>query len=81
MINCQKSGEQVGVCLESLYFYPLYSGAALRFRYAPGLAERGVRMRVFTQAGTTQNVGREGLIVNRGESHGALNSVIIGVKL
>ena len=38
---------ELDVCLASPLFHPEYSGAALRFRrYAPGLLERGVRLRV-----------------------------------
>lgn len=41
---------EIGVCLATRYYYPFYSGAALRFRkYAPGLGQRGIRMNVFTQ--------------------------------
>ena len=40
---------EVGVCLATRRFYPLYGGAIERFRrYAPGLAKRGSRMQVFT---------------------------------
>jgi glycosyltransferase involved in cell wall biosynthesis len=38
----------VDVCMAFPRFHPDYAGAAVRFqRYAPGLADRGVRMRVF----------------------------------
>lgn len=38
----------VDVCLSSILYDPEYSGPALRFRrYAPGLASRGVKIRVF----------------------------------
>lgn len=37
------------LCLASLRYHPEYAGPAVRFRrYAPGLADRGVRMSVFT---------------------------------
>lgn len=39
------------VCLATLRFHPVYAGPAIRFRrYAPGLAARGVQMRVFSAA-------------------------------
>lgn len=42
---------EIDVCLASLLFHPAYAGPAVRFRrYAPGLAARGVRMRVFSSA-------------------------------
>jgi glycosyltransferase involved in cell wall biosynthesis len=41
----------LNVCLASARFHPVYSGAAKRFqRYAPGLRERGIELKVFTTA-------------------------------
>ena len=41
----------IRVCFATMHFHPLYGGAALRVqRYALGLAQRGIRMSVFTQA-------------------------------
>ena len=41
--------QRVDLCLASTHYYPVYSGPAMRFRrYAPGLRDRGVYMRVFT---------------------------------
>jgi glycosyltransferase involved in cell wall biosynthesis len=43
--------DRVDLCLASQLYYPLYSGAAERFRRcAPGLRDRGIDMRVFTIA-------------------------------
>jgi glycosyltransferase involved in cell wall biosynthesis len=56
---------KVGVCLASKSFYPLYAGPAVRFqRYAPGLAQRGICMQVFTQAITDQLLERDGSLAN-----------------
>jgi glycosyltransferase involved in cell wall biosynthesis len=42
------SSARLDLCLASPTFHPAYSGPAIRFkRYAPGLRERGVDMRVF----------------------------------
>lgn len=77
MNKSHKSRDGVSVCLASLSFYPLYSGPAVRFqRYAPGLADRGVRMRVFTQAVTTANSQRRGLVSNQGEPNSDLSSIL-----
>lgn len=55
------------VCLASLLFDPMYAGPALRFkRYAPGLRERGIGMRVF--CGTWEGDGAgKGAASGRGE--------------
>lgn len=54
---------QVGVCLASLSFYPLYAGPALRFqRYAAGLQTRGAQLQVFTQAVTPALIHRDGWV-------------------
>ena len=58
---------EVAVCLACSYFYPLYGGASIRFkRYAPGLARRGVQMRVFTPMVTAEAIARQGLISDIG---------------
>lgn len=61
----QHKGREIGICLATLSFYPLYAGPALRFqRYAPGLAQRGGRMRVFTGAVTDELIARDGALTN-----------------
>ena len=46
-----QTSSPLDICLASKNFYPTYAGPAVRFqRYAPGLRERGIHMRVF--AGT-----------------------------
>ena len=71
MNDYKKSQDGVGVCLASLSYHPLYSGPAVRFqRYAPGLADRGIRMSVFTQAVTATSARRRGLVPNGLESNG-----------
>jgi glycosyltransferase involved in cell wall biosynthesis len=62
-----KSSGDVGVCLATRAFYPLYAGPALRFqRYAGGLRQRGVHMQVFTQAVTEDLVRRDGSVAESG---------------
>jgi len=69
MSKGQEALTNIGVCLASVAFYPLYAGPAVRFqRYAPGLARRGVHMRVFTQAVSDALIARDGSLANRGES-------------
>ena len=51
----------IGVCLATRRFYPLYGGATERFRrYAPGLAKRGTRVQVFTSIRGKASEGRGG---------------------
>lgn len=61
----EHSEGSIRLCLASNTFYPLFSGAALRFqRYAPGLFRRGIRMSVFTQAVTKEEISLRGLLDN-----------------
>jgi glycosyltransferase involved in cell wall biosynthesis len=65
------SAPTLRVCLASLAFYPLYAGPALRFqRYAPGLHQRGVRMRVFTEVVTPDLVRRDGSVAGSNGANG-----------
>ena len=83
MNECQKSRDEVRVCLASLDYYPLYSGATLRFhRYAPGLAHRGVGMSVFTREVTALTATRHGLLENHQASNGkALRTDADGLRV
>ena len=59
--------DEIGVCVACKHFWPVYSGAGLRFqRYSAGLCERGIRMRVFTQGLTNEERRQSG--VKKGES-------------
>lgn len=59
----QENPRDLGVCLASMRFYPLYGGPVLRFqRYAPGLAKRGVKISVFTQAITPKLLAERGTV-------------------
>jgi len=61
----EHSEGSIRLCLASDTFYPLFSGAALRFQhYAPGLFRRGIRMSVFTRAVTKQAISLRGLLDN-----------------
>lgn len=40
---------KIDVCLIATYYYPVFSGAGERFRrYAPGLRDRGIQLRIIT---------------------------------
>lgn len=44
--------DEINVCLVTLYYYPVLSGATERFRrYAPKLLQRGIRLQVMTLQG------------------------------
>jgi glycosyltransferase involved in cell wall biosynthesis len=63
-----QANSNLGVCLASVAFYPLYAGPPTRFqRYAPGLARRGINMHVFTQAVTSQLIARDGAVNTPGD--------------
>jgi len=75
---------EIGVCLASFNFYPIYAGPPLRFQmYAPGLAKRGVRVHVFTQAINEELVKRDGDISRKHFSPGGvpLYEVIDGLPV
>lgn len=45
----RERSERVDACLAAFRFHPTYAGPAIRFkRYAPGLRERGIDLRVFS---------------------------------
>ena len=55
------ANSDLNVCFATMRFHPLYGGAALRFkRYAHGLAQRGTRMHVLTQAITRELLAEKG---------------------
>lgn len=63
LITDNENLAEVQVCFVSRRFYPLYGGPVLRFqRYAPGLALRGVKMSVFTQAITPKLLAERGTL-------------------
>ena len=67
MSRGQTNYPEVGVCLVYQYFYPLYGGPPVRFqRYAPGLLQRGIQMRVFTRAVTPELINSRGLVTDEG---------------
>lgn len=67
MSTGQADYPEVGVCLVYQLFYPLYGGPPVRFqRYAPGLMQRGIQMRVFTQAVTPELINSAGLVIHDG---------------
>ncbi len=62
------SNTPINVCLVSRYFYPRLAGGADRFRkYAPGLRDRGIHLRVVTvlEPGTTTQEVVDGIPVHR----------------
>ncbi len=55
----------VAVCLAAESFFPVYAGPAVRFtRYLPGLAARGVQVRVFTATPNSVKARMSGIEVD-----------------
>lgn len=55
-------GGDVRVCLAAEIFYPVYSGAAVRFhRYLPGLRARGIEIEVFSGTPTGVKASMSGM--------------------
>ena len=65
MDNRKSPTGQVSVCLGSIFFYPVYAGPAVRFQsYSPGLNQRGVNMRVFTESANGKSISERGTLID-----------------